>query len=343
MDTLPYSRKSAVADYPFWLRWMNGAPTWRRSMLRKAARSRMLRGLARRFVSIDAAGIAERYAREVEHFNAQMRSLGVPDIQRYYWYHSIDLPGDITTPGMYDYRRSVDAFGFPEDMHGMSVLDVGSATGFFAFDFERRGGEVVSVELPGFEELDRFPGQDTKTLLRKIERMMLPDSTDKMEGRLAERSAEEMHYYMLEAPFQLCARLLKSRVERRYSTVYELSGQRLGRPGFDFVFAGDILVHTLRPFDALAALARVCTGTLVIAQVMPGSPGDPPAMLYQGGETAGEDLVCWWLPNERCFKQLLSKLGFAQVFAVGNHEGIHRPAGNVFSRRILYAKRAIAP
>ena len=43
------------------------------------------------------------------------------------------------TPGLYDYRATLDNFHFPENMEGMTVLDVGSATGFFAFEFERRG------------------------------------------------------------------------------------------------------------------------------------------------------------------------------------------------------------
>lgn len=339
MDTDPRYSIPVPAKLPIWLRWMNGGPAWRRSVLRLAARSRTLRRLARHVQSIDTASVAKHYAAEVDRFNAQMRSLGVRDIERYYWYHVVDLPGGITTPGMYDYRGTVGCFGFPADMRGTSVLDVGSATGFFAFEFERRGAEVVAVELPGLDQLDRFPGQDTGVLLRKIERMMTPLPADKAPGLPRGYSAEEMYYYLLEAPFQLCCRLLGSRVERRFSSVYELSPQRLGRAGFDVVFAGDILVHTLRPFDALTALAGVCAGTLVIAQAIPGSPSDPPAMLYEGGETPGDDCISWWLPNEQCFKQLLRKLGFAEVVAVGNHEGIHRPAGNIFSRRILHAKR----
>ncbi len=297
------------------------------------------------------AAIAEQYAAEVERFNARMRALGVRDIDGYYWYHTIDLPvgnsnaagaPKIATPGMYDYRSTVGAFQFPEDMRGMSVLDMGSATGYFAFEFERRGADVISVELPTLEQLDRFPGQETGALLKKIERMVVPHSEDKLGGLIRNYSAQELHYYMLEAPFALCARLLGSRVERRYSTVYDLSPETLGRSGFDLVFLGDILLHTLRPFDALVAAAKMCRGTLVLAQRMPGEPDDPPAMLYEGGDQPSEDDICWWMPNEQCFRQLLLKLGFAEVRAIGNHEGLMRPANYPFSRRILRAKRAIA-
>ncbi len=290
------------------------------------------------------ASIVEQYTAELAAFNARLREMGVEDIDRYYWYHSIDLPdGDlpngIATPGMYDYRTALDAFHLPHRMDGLSVLDVGSATGFWAFEFERRGAEVTSVDLPSLELLDRFPGQETSALLKTIQQMIVPHSADQLPGLMREYSAAEMHYYLLDAPFRLCARLLGSKVERRYSTIYDLSPEGLGRPSFDLVFLGDILVHTLRPFDALVAAAKMCRGTLILAQEMPGKPDDEPAMLYRGGENPKADDICWWLPNEACFRQLLRKLGFADVKAVGDNEGILRPAGFWFSRRILHARR----
>jgi len=284
--------------------------------------------------------IVDQYAADVREFNAQLREMGVADIDRYYWYHSIDLPGGITTPGMYDYRSKMTAFQLPERMEGMSVLDVGSASGFFAFEFERRGAQVTSVDLPSLEVLDRFPGQETSGLLKTIQKMIVPHSAERLDGLVHDYSAAEMHHYLLDAPFRLCARLLGSRVERRYSTIYDLAPERLGRASFDLVFLGDILLHTLRPFDALVAAARVCRGTLVVDQEMPGNPDDPPAMLYRGGETPGQDDICWWLPNEACFRQLLKKLGFADVASVGTNQGMLRPAGHQFSRQIIHARRA---
>jgi SAM-dependent methyltransferase len=283
--------------------------------------------------------IAQEYAAELAGFNETMRGEGIGDIDRYYWYHAVDLPL-ASTPGMYDFRESVNCFGFPESMAGKSVLDIGSATGFFAFEFERRGAEVVSVELPSLEQLDRFPGQETSSLLRKLQHMIVPHSADVLEPLTREYSAQELHYYLLDAPFRLCARLLGSGVKRHFSSVYDLSAERLGHAGFDFVFLGDILVHTLRPIDALMTAARLCSGTIMIAQMMPGEPSDPPAMAYMGGSDPAADDICWWLPNENCFHELLSKLGFARVQTIGTHEGILRPAGHHFSRRIIRADRA---
>ncbi len=291
--------------------------------------------------SEDKAQSARNYAIELARFNDSMRAAGVNDIDRYYWYHTIDLPAlGLSTPGMYDFRASVQAFKFPADMTGLTVLDVGSATGFFGFEFERRGADVLCTELASLEDLDRFPGQETSTLLNEIQRMIVPHSAEELPSLVRKYSAQELHYYLLDGPFRLCSRFLKSGVRRSFCTVYELSAGRLGQPGFDLVFLGDILLHTLRPFDALVAAAKVCRGTLIAAQILPGKPEDPPAMSYVGGDDISRDDISWWLPNEQCIKQILLKLGFARVERIGTHEGILRPAGHPYTRGIIRADRA---
>jgi len=65
-----------------------------------------------------------------------------------YWFHRIELPGGIRTPGWSE--PAVDKlphYGLPADMTGMRVLDIGNAEGFFSFEAERRGAaEVIGIE-----------------------------------------------------------------------------------------------------------------------------------------------------------------------------------------------------
>ena len=265
-------------------------------------------------------------------FAERAQALGLADADRYFWYHTIDLGDGLVTPGLYDYRETVSSFQFPEDMHGMTVLDVGSATGFFAFEFERRGARVISVELPSLRDLDRFPGQDVESSLRKIETMAFANRG---------YSERDLYWYLLEGPFRFCRERLKSRVERCYSTVYDLTLERTGvREGFDYVFLGDVLIHILYPLKALASLAALCKGTLVFAGVLPDGPQEPPAMVYIGGDNLAGDEVAWWHPNLSCLTQMLRKLGFANVDEVGFHKGFLQPAGFPFERIVL---RAIKP
>ncbi|NDJ12069.1 MAG: hypothetical protein EBY17_12910 [Acidobacteriia bacterium] len=276
-------------------------------------------------------GVEMSFQDEQQRFYEAARAGGLADVERYQWYHTVDLGNGLVTPGVYDYRETMSAFGFPEDMSGMTVLDVGSATGFFAFEFERRGARVVSMELPSLRDLDRFPGQSVESSLRKIENMM---------HKSEPYTERDLYWYLLEGPFRYCREKLGSKVERCYSTVYDITMERTGvREGFDLVFIGDVLIHTLYPLKALAALAPLCRGQLVLAGVLPEGPQEPPAMVYIGGADAENDEVAWWHPNLSCLMQMLQKLGFAEVDQVGFHKGALRPSGYEFERVILRATK----
>ena len=49
--------------------------------------------------------------------------------------------------GWFDLRPFVADYHLPERMDGMRVLDVGTWDGFWAFEFERRGAEVVGLDI----------------------------------------------------------------------------------------------------------------------------------------------------------------------------------------------------
>src|SRR6266508_3395377 len=63
------------------------------------------------------------------------------------WYHTIELPGSITTPGEYDLRGTLARLPFPATLRGSRCLDVGTHDGFWAFEMERRGGTVVAIDV----------------------------------------------------------------------------------------------------------------------------------------------------------------------------------------------------
>ncbi len=280
--------------------------------------------------------------RQAGTFSRRAQERGLGDVGRYYWYHTVDLGCGLITPGVHDYRRSIDDFHFPEDMSAMSVLDVGSATGFFAFEFERRGAHVVSVEVPSLDGIDRFPYQEPAQTVTKFARMTAGESAytgDAFDAVFHKADASDFYHYVLDGPFQLCHRTLGSRVERHYSTIYDIPGTDLGTRSFDLVFLGDLLLHTMHPLSALAAVAPLCAGTLVISQEMPLGMGSRPAVLYAGGDTPESDDATWWYPNRACFAQLLKKLGFRRVEVVGHNVGVSRPGGRYYDRPVMHAAR----
>lgn len=270
-----------------------------------------------------------------EAFLRRAEADGLPaELQRYFWYHTIDLGDGFVTPGLFDYRSEWAQFALPESFSGASVLDAGPATGFFSFECARRGARVSCIELPSLRGLDRFPGQTVEQSLLKIEHMLLAD------GSAARLSEDELYRLLIEGPYRFCEQRLGVKIDRRYLNVYDVSPDALGcGDGFDWVLAGDIFVHTLYPLKALIALASVCRGTLAIIERIPGSLADVPAMLYTGGAIPDEDDVNWWLPNRSCLEQLLQKLGFREVREAGHHTAIVQSSGFAVERTVLHAIR----
>jgi len=287
--------------------------------------------------NLDNQKIAKDFLQATDEFNRMAMVAGLGEVTQYYWYHTIDLPHGLVTPGQYDYRSSIVNFNFPQDMSGNTVLDVGAATGFFSFELEKRGARVVAVEIPSLDALDCFPGQSRDSIVEKIGELIAPKSYCHLPGYIKNYTKEELYFYLLKAPFAFCHDLLHSKVERCFSNIYDLCPSVLGVQAFDYILLGDILVHTLNPLQALAVIAPLCRGTLVISQSMPDVPGLGPAMQYVGGQEQLVDTLTWWLPNQDFFIQLLKKLGFHNVRMVGSHLGHQRPTGIYYDRPILHA------
>jgi tRNA (mo5U34)-methyltransferase len=198
------------------------------------------------------------------------------------WYHTIELPDGVVTPGVYDHRRVVKRLPLPESFRGKRCLDVASSDGFWAFEMARRGAdEVVSVDLAdaGKQDWQGAPG---------------PDRTAGS-GRAAEA-------------FALCRRALGFDIARYDMSVYDVSPKSLGT--FDFVFMGNILLHLRDPFLALQQVRTVTNGELFSFEAISAvqtllRPFTPSAQL---GLNTYENH--WWTPNLAGHTRMLEAGGF---------------------------------
>jgi tRNA (mo5U34)-methyltransferase len=197
------------------------------------------------------------------------------------WYHTIELPG-YTTPGWFDLRPYVQRYGLPERLEGLRALDVGTWDGFWAFELERRGAEVVAIDVDDERDYDWPPRR----------RPAAPAVTDRGRG------------------FRLARDLLTSRVERVSCNVYEATPERLGT--FDLVFCGSVLTHLRDQLLALERLAGVCRGRLILAEEYDRLTNLAPVALnrYRADR---EQAVVFWIPNVRAWKRMLWTAGFDDV------------------------------
>lgn len=62
------------------------------------------------------------------------------------WYHPIEVRPGIVTPGPNQAPLVLESLDLPADCRGLRVLDLGTRDGFFAFEMERRGADVVAID-----------------------------------------------------------------------------------------------------------------------------------------------------------------------------------------------------
>jgi tRNA (mo5U34)-methyltransferase len=65
------------------------------------------------------------------------------------WWHSFELPDGSTIDGVCPLdglKHRLAQFPIPQDLRGKRVLDIGAWDGFFSFEMEKRGAEVVAID-----------------------------------------------------------------------------------------------------------------------------------------------------------------------------------------------------
>src|SRR3954447_17791722 len=129
------------------------------------------------------------------------------------WYHTIELAPGVVTPGQIDLRAVVDRV-LPQDLSGKRALDVGTFDGFWAFELERRGAEVVAIDVGALDEAEWPPLQ-----------------RERLRARAREWDIE------LGRGFALAAEALGSRAQRVVKSVLEVGPDDVGGE-VDLVFMG---------------------------------------------------------------------------------------------------------
>jgi tRNA (mo5U34)-methyltransferase len=204
------------------------------------------------------------------------------------WYHTLELGPGVLTPGIVDVRPVVSRVPIPASLAGMRVLDVGTWDGFWAFEMERRGGEVHAVDVPDPYRWD-WPAR--ARLRESYEGGKANLETIRRNGN----------------GFPIARQALGSSVDRHEMTVYEISPDTLGH--FDFVFVGSILLHLRDPIGALERIRSVARGEVVIndcieyvlSKLMRRTPM---------ARLDAEDRVWWWQPNLAALHSMIEQAGF---------------------------------
>ena len=205
------------------------------------------------------------------------------------WYHTLELGPGVVTRGFFDHRPYVRRYGLPDDLRGLTALDVGAQDGFWSFELERRGAEVTALDLDDAAALD-WP------------RHLRQAGVAREGGGFPLARGEGFH---------IAREALGSSARRVAMSIYDATPEALGGR-FDLVLVGSMLIHLRDPVLALERLADLCTVRLVAAEEYSRRLGWLPRLRV--AEFRGESpWMTWWIPTARAWTSLVRCAGFEDV------------------------------
>ena len=223
------------------------------------------------------------------------------------WFHSLDLGDGVMTPGAKSaeqLRGEFDALGLPEDMTGLRLLDIGAWDGFFSFEAERRGADVIaldhyvwSVDTAGLTRHNKdraaqgLPAQPADTVPGMWDPKGLPGK----------------------AGFDLAHARRKSRVKVEVGDTTTMDLDRLGT--YDVVLYLGVLYHLQDPIGALRKLRTLTKGRALIETASLTLPehGDRALWQFIEGTELNGDPTNWWVPTVEGALAACRAAGFSEV------------------------------
>jgi tRNA (mo5U34)-methyltransferase len=184
------------------------------------------------------------------------------------------------TPGVNDSPAALRALGLPADLRGMRVLDIGTRDGFFAFECERRGAQVVAVDAAPIEHTGFAVAAELIGSKVRYHQRMIWDLSRAQDG---------------EFDLVLCLGLL-----------YHLRDPLAALDLLRSLCGGTLFLETavLDPAGA-RALNGIGAWSATMAEF-----DSTPLMQFLPGSVANNDPTNFWLPNRACLKAMLKESNF---------------------------------
>lgn len=205
-----------------------------------------------------------------------------------HWYHRIEVAPGVVTPGKNDSPAFLESLPLPSDVAGLRILDLGTRDGFFAFEMERRGAEVVAI--------DYMPVEQTGFAVAK---RLLGSQVEYQNSNVYDLSIERF------GEFDLVLFL---------GLLYHLRDPLLALDRIWSVCRGQLLVETQVIDQAL--LLR--NGSFTSLAAIDPRLTELPLMQFYSGDSLNSDPTNWWAPNTVCLRGMLEAAGFRVDYLV-NH------------------------
>jgi tRNA (mo5U34)-methyltransferase len=196
------------------------------------------------------------------------------------WYHRIEVRPGIITPGINDSPVQLQMLELPADCSGLRVLDIGARDGFFSFELERRGAEVLAVDYMPAERTG-FP----------IAAQLLGSRVVFRQANIYQLTPEEIGTFdlvlFLGLLYHLPDPIRAMRIVRRLCS---------GRMYLETLVIDDVIPM---PDGSEAPLAALNEHLATI-----------PLMQFFPGASCNGDPTNYWGPNVRCVEAMLAETEF---------------------------------
>jgi SAM-dependent methyltransferase len=234
------------------------------------------------------------------HSNDQIfaEPLKVENVADCYFYHTMELPGYGVMNGDWDLRPAVDEYLGKVAFSGKRVLEIGPASGFLTFQMEKRGADVVSVEVTAEHGWDFVPYPASK-----LEEVF-------GERRIVMQRLKNSYWFSHDAQ--------SSKAKVYYGDVYNLPAS-LGE--FDIAVMGSVLLHCRDPLRIVEQCGKKAMSLIIVDMFHPDLEGAPICRL---APTPQNFLWhTWWHFSSQFFTQFLAVMGFT-TSEILTHQQFHR-------------------
>ena len=224
--------------------------------------------------------------------------LKVKNVADCYFYHTIELPGHGVIGGDWDLRAGVDEYLGNVEFARKRVFEIGPASGFLTFEMEKRGAEVVSVEVTAEHGWDFVPYPSAR-----LEEILGP-------RRIVMQQLKNSYWFSHAA--------LHSKAQVYYGDVYNLPAA-LGE--FDIAVMAAVLLHCRDPLQIVEQCGKRAKTLIIVDKFHPDLEGAPICRLAPTPENFLWHT--WWHFSTQFFTQFLAVMGFTGT-EISTHDQYHR-------------------
>lgn len=237
------------------------------------------------------------------------------------FYHSMDFDDGSSVLGAWDIRGKFSQYIGNYPIAGKTLLDVGTASGFLAFEAERAGASVTALEGASVSEYCQlhFSGlpyhEDRYAFVRESEGWFEALKNGFWYGWHKQRSKSEVIY----AP---------------------LAALPYWKRSFDVVLAGAILEHLSDPVSAIWSMTQLAEEAVIIA-FTPVVMTEDLVMTTASRWDDPKQNFTWWNLSVGLYKRVFANVGFSfeLTTSVAIENGVEHRRPTIIARRQRPSRR----